>query len=260
MALSEIVSDPLKLVSFVTGEGDLKQLASVDNFNLVVLGMMKSMLISHQELAESNKLVAQLNSRVVALEEDAQDRDLEINKLKTDVANRDRTISDLQDRTLGLEEYSRRSTVTLTNVPYSENENLGVKVIQLINQTKILTDGLDLDYVSHVHRNKRWTAVIKPEDKPPTVTLQFVRAMDKDIIMENKSKWKAAHGSGVGKVNILHAMCPRIYNEMKALNAHKDVDFADYRGHLRHFAVKMNDTTWVKNIRGLQHLKQEIGI
>lgn len=258
--LSEVVSDPLKLVNFVIGDGDLSALASAENFQLVVLGLMKTLLISNRKLEESNHLVAELNQRCVVLEEASLERDAEIEELKESVSYRDRVISDLTTRSLNLEEYSRRNTVTLTNVPFTEGEDVPVKVCQIINEVNVLPDGLDLSYISHAHRNVRYGTVLKEGDRPPTITLQFVRSMDKDLLMDNKSKWKDAHGKGKGTINILHALSPYLYNEMKNMTAHEDVEYVDYRGHLKHFAVKMRKGVMYKKIRCLAHLIQEAGL
>jgi len=271
MSLKEVVKSPELLMEFITGEGsNLNELASVENFNIVMIGMMKTLLLSNQELVKSNKRVEELTHRVVTLENSVARLEHDNSQMKVKLHECNVRADNAQGRAMDLEEYSRRNTITLTNLPYTaQNEDLPVKVVQLINDLGLHGD-LDTGYISHAHRNMRWgtlpTVPSKDEDdvekfvKPPTVTVQFVRAMDKDLLMANKSKWKAVHGSGVGKMNILHCMAPSVYAQKQALDKVPEVDYADYRGHIRHFAVKMVDGSWVNNIRTREHLRSERGV
>lgn len=275
MDLSVVVSDPQKLMEFITGsEDNLTTVASHDNFKLVVLGMMKSLLISNKRLELSSEKVLELNERcseltdrcvtleaaVDTLEQAAIVRDQRIDALENEFMKKACYTNDLSTRAMDLEEYSRRNTCTLTNIPYVEGENLIVKVCQMINKLGVLSDGIDPSYISHVHRNMRYGTKPKDGGLPPTITLVFVRSMDKDLIMNNKSVWKEKHGKGKGSPNILHSMAPTVYREKKLIEAVPEVEYVDYRGHLKHFAVKMVNSTLHKFIRSRFHLKSEHGV
>ena len=145
MDLSVVVSDPQKLMEFITGsEDNLTTVASHDNFKLVVLGMMKSLLISNKRLELSSEKVLELNERcseltdrcvtleaaVDTLEQAAIVRDQRIDALENEFMKKACYTNDLSTRAMDLEEYSRRNTFTLTNIPYVEGENLIVKVCQ----------------------------------------------------------------------------------------------------------------------------------
>ena len=154
MDLSVVVSDPQKLMEFITGnEDNLTTVASHDNFKLVVLGMMKSLLISDKRLELSSEKVLELNERcseltdrcvtleaaVDTLEQAAIVRDQRIDALENKFMKKACYTNDLSTRAMDLEEYSRRNTCTLTNIPYVEGENLIVKVCQMINKLGVLT-------------------------------------------------------------------------------------------------------------------------
>jgi len=237
-----------QFIEYVSNEEcDLDAMSRSENCNKYMMQMLHCVLVKSEatvrRLMEAEQMIGQLKS------ENEQNQ---------------RETSALRERVEQLEGYSRRSTMIMTGLPYNEDENLEKEVCEIINEAKVYKDfEIDQSYVSNVHRNGRFDP---NKEKPPSVTVVFVRSMDKDRLFRGKGKFKAnLNGEGkrfgkFGKVNIHHAMSEGTRQQKRRLEAFDEVEWVDYRGVTQGFAVKMVNEQFHRGIQGVNDFMSKTGV
>ena len=236
--INELLNDSKLLHSFIKDKSsDLNILAGS---NLAIVKMLQLSILRNdiQYDVMKEQLQVSLNK---------------ISELESRLNQKEEHIDTLHQRLSTLEQYSRRNTVIMSGVPHSADENLESKVCKLINDANILPQKFTVNQISHVHRNRF------NQKSTASITLQFARGIDKDRLFSQKPKFKACHKAS--KINIFHAMSPTLVKEQKAMQSVSGVDWVDYRGHNKHFVVKLkeeHDKEFFRNIRGCNELMTAI--
>ena len=126
------------------------------------------------DLLSKNKEV--LDSLKVNCENIARLQDENV-KLKKEVAT-------INEQMIRLDQYSRKDILIMTGVEYNESESdeeLASKVTNILNRIS----GMSLnvrDFIA-IHRNGRTIR----NNRPPTLTVKFLRFTDKDVIFTRRS-------------------------------------------------------------------------
>lgn len=240
--LLNLISDP---------SADMTPLAKSDNVFLFMLQMLKEIVKGNQEiskqLTESQNKVENLEEKYSKLEDKYTKLENECDALKTRLNQHHEFNAEQHCRLMYVEQYSRRNTAIITGLEYQKDENIVKKVCKLINDTDILPFEFSSEYISHVHRNKF------KEGKTPTITLQFLRAIDTDKIFANKKLLKSKG------VNIFHVLSDSVKNERELIENMEEVAWVAYFGHSRFFGVKMKNDVFYKGIHSLNHLLAQVG-
>ena len=246
----DLTQDPVKFMDFVSDPAsDLNLLANSDNVNLFIIKLLQQVVLSNKE---TNQKLIESDERATLLEN-------KCNELKSVVTHQNVEINALSSRVLTLEQYSRRSTMVVTGVPFTKDENLEEIVCSIINDTSILDHTMDFSFISHVHRNKQKEQ--KENDPrpppPPSITLQLVRAADVDQLFYEKKKFREVHGAK--KVNIFRSLSNLCKDEKTKMESCKEVSWVDFRGHSRFFVVKMENGDFLRGVKGFSDLESKIG-
>jgi len=151
--------------------------------------------------------------------------------LKAEVVRKNVTIAKLESRVVDLEQYSRRNTMILTGLPVEAGEVLETRIVDVLNELEVLPTELTTGDICNVHRNRA-----RSDSKPPSITVQFVRGLDKDRLFYNKKNFRLNSNK---KLNIFHAMSPALSKEMGEIRSQAGdmVEYLDFRGHTQMFAV-----------------------
>ena len=244
-----ITQDADSFMSFISNpESDLSVLADSDNVNLYIIKLLQQVIISNKE---TNQKLLKSDNRVAELENRCSD-------LKEELSHRTVEINDLKHKVLTLEQYSRRSTIIMTGVPFEKDEKLEEKVGKVVNDTNILNHDIDFTFISHVHRNKQKEQKEGQEGPPPppSITLQLVRSSDVDKLFYNKKKLREFYGN---KINIFHAMSKGTIDQKSKIENCAEVAWVDYRGHSQLFAVKLLNGDFLKGVKDLPDLESKVG-
>ncbi len=184
----------------------------------------------------------------------------EISELKAENVQLKSDIKLLNENVINLEQYSRKDVVIVTGLVFNPSETqrqLEDNVTDLVNKTtgNSLTN---LDFVA-IHRNSR----TPKNNRPPTVTIKFLRFSDKDRLFTKRSissrKQMFAH------INFHHCLCPALIEVQRVISADLRVKFVRYDGPSRHFTVCLNSTDiscinlFLNRIRNYEHFKLEVG-
>ena len=113
----------------------------------------------------------------------------------------------------------------------------------------------DRDFVA-IHRNR----IDKSSDRPPTVTIKFLRYSDKDKLFDraalSKRKEIFPH------IKLHHGLCPGLIEERNKISAISGVKFVRYDGANRHFTVCFmkngEPDRFFNRIRNFEHMQQTI--
>ena len=244
----ELCNDPEKFVNYVSNpESDLSVLAKSDNANLFIMKLLQQIIITNQE---TNEKLVKSNNRVAELEEKCAE-------LSTRLSHQHERVQDLSSRVLLLEQYSRRSTVTVTGVPYESGENVEDKIVKIINNSHIIKHDFDSTYISNAHRNKPREGKDGKPPPPPSITVSLVKSADVDMLLSNKKQFKKVHGAN--KINIFYSMSAGTRDQKLRMEMCQEVEFADWQGHSRLFAVKMRNGKFLRKVRGFADLESKVG-
>lgn len=161
-----------------------------------------------------------------AVRADCRAQGARITELEKTVSEQRDYICDLENRCNLSDAYSGRTTVILANIPEDEHEDPDM----LAERVSALA-GVSVSGIGHVHRNRK-----RHPGKPRTVTLQFIRAYDKDQIMRRKRQLKQQCGVGV-----YHHMTPALIKTKEDLEKISGVNWVGFGGHSRMFTVNFGD-------------------
>ena len=235
--VKQLLEDSKCLTDFISDPAS--DLTVLENSNLAILKLLQ-IVINNQD---SDRVTA-ISEKVDQISEKVSDNEERILELEEDLSVKEKHINELNERLIKSEQYSRRNTAIVTGVPYQKNENLEAKICDVINSTNILHHEFQTGDIAHVHRNKWGTY--------SSITLQFVRGIDKDRLFSAKPKFRLAHLKP--KINIHHAMCDQLIEEKKEIETVQGVKWVDFRGHAKMFVVKMDDENFFRGIRGCSDL------
>ena len=244
----ELCNDPEKFVNYVSNPAsDLNVLAKSDNVNLFIMKLLQQIIIKNQEtndkLVKSSNEVAELEEKCV--------------ELSTRLNHQNEKVSELNARILVLEQYSRRSTVTVTGVPFESGENVEDKIVRIINKSEIIKHDFDSTFISNAHRNKPREGKDGKPPPPPSITVSLVKSSDVDMLLSNKKQFKKVHGAN--KINIFYSMSAGTRDQKLLMEKAEEVEFADWQGHSRLFAVKMRNGNFIRKIKGFHDLETKVG-
>ncbi len=143
----------------------------------------------------------------------------------------------LNETVTKLEQYSRKDVIILTGLEFKPSEQqreLEHNVVDILNQ--ISGNSLThLDFVA-IHRNSRVTNTTR--NRPPTVTIKFLRYTDKDILFTKRCLGKRKQM--FPHLNYHHCLCPALIEVQRLIAADPNVKFVRYDGPSRYFTVCLN--------------------
>ena len=198
------------------------------------------------DLLSKNKEV--LDSLKVNCENIARLQDENV-KLKKEVAT-------INEQMIRLDQYSRKDILIMTGVEYNESESdeeLASKVTNILNRIS----GMSLnvrDFIA-IHRNGRTIR----NNRPPTVTVKFLRFTDKDVIFTRRSLINCR--SMYSHVKLHHGLCPGLIDIRNKLAQVDKVKFARFDGGNRFFTVCVingDDDVFFKRIQNVAQLEVEM--
>ena len=217
-----------------------------------------------KELAEDKKamnekldLIVSRNDEVLkVLDQNAE----KIESLQTDNKRLRKEVEVLNEKLMSLDQYSRKDILILTGLSYEEeesNEELTREVTTILNA--ITGNKLNLnarDFIA-VHRNGR----SYKNDRPPTVTIKFIRFTDKDCVLSklSMSNCKKLYPH----IRMHHGLCPGFVSIRNELSDVNNVKFAKYAGANRFFTVCVSDPhggedKFYNRIQNVAHLIKEL--
>lgn len=143
-----------------------------------------------------------------------------------------------------IDQYSRKDVVILTGLPYEEEEETEQVLVQsVLTLLKHVNPSLPLSYkdFSAIHRNGKKGN----KDRPPSITLKFLRLHEKQRFMSKISKTKFKSEG----CNVFHALCPRMIDEQSRISEHAECSYVFYEGPMQHFVAKLRCGDFVNYIR-----------
>jgi len=234
LVLQKLLNDPSADLSSLEGKDCQKAMLLMQQ---VIVGMLQNLVASN----EASKLrIDQYEGQVV--------------ELKREIVRRDVDNANLKSRLVKVEQYSRRNTMILTGVPFELGEDIEQKTIDIINDHGSLSHVITSGDICNVHRNKPGSA-----GKPASVTVVFVRGIDKDLLFRGKRDFRT---SCEKSLNIFHAMCPELVEEMKNIRQRGGdmIEYIDFYGHSKMFVVKVKGLKdMVRGVQSFIDLEAKVG-
>ena len=211
-----------------------------------IVNMFETLNRKMDDLLSKNKEV--LDSLKVNCENIARLQDENV-KLKKEVAI-------LNEQMIRLDQYSRKDILIMTGVEYNESESdgeLASKVTNILNRISGMSLNIR-DFIA-IHRNGRSTR----NNRPPTVTVKFLRFTDKDVIFTRRSLSNCR--SMFSHVKLHHGLCPGLIDIRNKLAQVDQVKFARFDGGNRFFTVCVtngDDDIFFKRIQNVAQLEIEM--
>ena len=185
----------------------------------------------------------------------------QIAALQTENAKLGKQVKMLTEQVIQQDQYSRKDIVIMTGLHYDyeedeSSEELAQSVTNVLNRvTGNKLNLTDRDFVA-IHRNR----IDKSSDRPPTVTIKFLRYSDKDKLFDraalSKRKEIFPH------IKLHHGLCPGLIEERNKISAISGVKFVRYDGANRHFTVCFmkngEPDRFFNRIRNFEHMQQTI--
>ena len=135
MSIDSLLSDPTLLEAFVNDPAN--DLTSVTQSPQLLVKLLQIVISNQNTLKGLLKENDHYQQRVTTLE--------------NEVSANHNQIDYLTDQLVEAQQYSRRNTAILTGIPYEHGENIEGKVIQIINDSKVLSDYTFTKYdVTHI--------------------------------------------------------------------------------------------------------------
>ena len=181
------------------------------------LSSMAILLALKQVLEDINEFRQEFNdqrARIEELENTVVQQQYVIDKHVSHLKN-------LEARVNCADAYSGRTTVILSNIQETENEPPHVLAEKVAAAT-----GVQIKDIGHIHRNRT-----RKEGKPRTITLQMIRAVDKDKLIGRKKELKRKN------IGVYHHMTPGLIKTKEILEKANGVNWVAYGGHSRMFTV-----------------------
>ena len=219
---------------------------------------IKELLVDKKSVQEKLDVIVMRNDEVLKrLDQNAE----KIESLQRDNKRLNNEVKVLNEKLNCLDQYSRKDILILTGLNYEEaesNQELTREVTTILNA--ITGNQLNLnarDFIA-IHRNGR----LYKNNRPPTVTIKFIRFTDKDIVMSklamNKCKTLYPH------IRMHHGLCPGFITIRNELTSVDNVKFVKFAGANRFFTVCVTDPhggedKFYNRIENLTQLKNELG-
>ena len=184
----------------------------------------------------------------------------QIRQLEADNERLSSELNLLQEKFIDQDQYSRKDIVILTGLPYSDEESqteLNRAVLEILN--KITGNELSLssrDFVA-VHRNRKNANT----NRPPTITIKFLRFSDKDAMFTRRAKTTLKRM--YSHIKLHHGMSPGYIDIRNKLSECNSVKFVMYEGANRFFTVCVSTDPgsadlFLNRIRNVEHFKLEL--
>ena len=203
---------------------------------------------------QNDKLLENQDRMLAHLEQNTQ----EIAALKIENTALKSKVNALESNLIKIDQYSRKDTAILTGLNFSEGESnaeLETKVLNVINSCT--NSSYTISDFSAIHRNGR---ILKPNGRPPTVTIKFLRFNDKDKLFTRSTVIKRK--SLYQNLNFHHCLCKGMIDIQNKIVADPNVKFVRYMGANRHFDVcytKPDGTEFFLNrIQSFEHFQDEL--
>jgi len=183
----------------------------------------------------------------------------QIAALETENAKLFKQVNFLTEQVIQQDQYSRKDIVIMTGLSYEEGESqeeLTTSVIKVLNRTT--GNSLNLtnrDFIA-IHRNR----INLNSNRPPTVTIKFIRFTDKDAMFTKLvfAKRKELYPD----IKLHHGLCPGLIEERNKISNHENVKFCRYDGANRFFTVCIvtpgKPDRFLNRIRSLEHFNSEM--
>ena len=127
-----------------------------------------------------NIFAKKLKTELSSLRAEIQEKDKAIKQLE-------KKVTDLQNETDRLEQYSRRNSIRITNVPEDDDEDTSEKVFTLVNEKMRLEPPLDISEIDRLHR------VGRKENTPRAIIVKFATYRSRKRVYEKRSSLKDLH-------------------------------------------------------------------
>ncbi len=183
-----------------------------------------------------------------------------IDELQIENSRLNKEVDLLNEKLNNQEQYSRKDVIIVTGMPYTDEESpheLAKNVAEMLN--KITEGRLSLtprDFIA-IHRNGRQHV----KNRPPTVTVKFIRFSDKDAVFEKRARKNFK--TMFPKIHMHHGLCPGYIEIRNKLALVENVKFARYDGANRYFTVLVTspdggEDKFYNRIRNVEQLKVEM--
>ena len=165
----------------------------------------------------------------------------------------------LEEDNCRLDQYMRKNVMIVSGLSFETtetSEELQQKILGMLN-TIYRPTGLVLDFRDLIacHRNGRKGN----GNRPPSVTVKFVRYMDKDRLFTRQ--FVALRKKEFRGVNFHHNLCKRLIHEQKLINEHSNlVKFSFFAGDNKFFSVCISgnhEDKFLNFIRNYKHFVLE---
>jgi hypothetical protein len=193
--------------------------------------VLKSFAKTLNDLAEKNEDVrnslSELKQNNAEVLRHLSQHTTQIAALETENAKLFKQVKFLTEQVIQQDQYSRKDIVIMTGLTYEEGESqeeLATSVTRILNQST--GNSLNLtkrDFIA-IHRNR----INLNSDRPPTVTIKFLRFTDKDAMFTKMAfaKRKAIYPY----IKLHHGLCPGLIEERNKISNHENVKFCRYEG------------------------------
>lgn len=205
------------------------------------------------DLGKIAQLLRATLSRLDSFETRIQLNTDDITQLKKDNSRLTDHVSRLQEDQIRTEQYSRKDVMTITGLEYHDTETSTELYSAILGMFNRLTscNFTNKDFVA-IHRNGN----LFKGNRPPTVTVKFIRFSDKDLFFTKTTRTKC--NEICKHVKFHHNMCKPLIDEQKRMGEHLEVKYVTYRGANRHFTVCMNDGNFLNKIRNYNDLQANL--
>jgi predicted nuclease with TOPRIM domain len=122
-----------------------------------------------------------LNAEISSLRSELQEKNARIDALE-------KKLLSLESQTEGLEQYSRRNNIRVSNIPEQSNENITSTTLSILNDNLKLDPPICEQDIDRIHRTGK---VTENPSKPRSVLIKFVSYATKNRIMNNRALLKS---------------------------------------------------------------------
>jgi hypothetical protein len=112
----------------------------------------------------------------------------ELRQRSEDITALEKQVTELRNENDRLEQYSRRNSIRITNIPEKQNEDVSETVLQLVNETLALTPPLTISGVDRLHRVGKPAAKTDDKRKPRAILVKFATYRSRKRVMEVKDR------------------------------------------------------------------------
>ena len=198
-------------------------------------GQIQTFAVDRKTMNEKMDLIVARNDEVLRRLDKIAEK---IETLQNENLRLNKEVKVLQEKMTALDQYSRKDILIMTGLGYEEdesNDELARTVTTILNAIRGNSLALTTrDFVA-IHRNGRFYK----NDRPPTVTVKFIRFTDKDSVFSKRalSSCKRLYPD----VRLHHGLCPGFIEIRNKLSEVNNVKFVNYVGANRYLTVCVTD-------------------